>query len=49
MSLNIDDEDVTNMMGPIKGQKLPEMRPAAPPKISSVEEAVAALTRSSIQ
>ena len=43
MSLNIDDED--NVIGPIKGQKVPEMRPATPPKISSVEEAVAALTR----
>ena len=46
MSLNIDDED--NVIGPIKGQKVPEMRPATPPKISSVEEAVAALTRQAL-
>ena len=44
MSLNIDDE----MIGPIKGRKVPEMRPATPSKISSVEEAVAALTRQAL-
>ena len=48
MSLNIDDED--NVIGPIKGRKVPEMlRPATPPKISSVEEAVAAATRQAIE
>ena len=43
MSLNIDD--TINTREPLKGEKVPEMRPATPPKISSVEEAVAALTR----
>ena len=43
MSLNIDD--TINIREPLKGEKVPEMRPATPPKISSVEEAVAALTR----
>ena len=47
MSLNIDDD--VDVIGPIKGRKVPEMlRPATPPKISSVEEAVAALTRQAL-
>ena len=48
MSISIDDSDTANLTGPIKGEKVPEMRPAKPPKISSVEEAVAALTRAAI-
>ena len=39
MSLNIDND--VDVIGPIKGRKVPE----TPPKISSVEEAVAAATR----
>ena len=54
MNLNIDDNDDSDTAnltgrGPIKGEKVPEMRPATPPKISSVEEAVATLTRVAIQ